>query len=310
MHARIRPPAGATLRPALGRARRPISRARRLHRRRPALPGVVLQGRNLPAADAAGLRSRPSVPVDLEPQQELRGEWSGTAAAPSSRASRCRGICRASSECRRSPTPGSRTFAFLEDVIRANLGELFPGVEVVGAHLFRVIRDTDIEMRRTSADDLLESVDRAQAAASWPALAAAGRSDDAAARAEHAGRELRGRRRHRRPHQRAARVLRLDGAAPAAAAAPEGRAVRPAHAVGAVRPRHLRVRRHPRAGLPGPPSVRLVLRGRDVPAQAVDRSARGRHQDDAVSDRRELAADRPADRRGGRRASRWRCWSS
>ena len=25
-----------------------------------------------------------------------------------------------------------------------NLGELFPGVEVVGAHLFRVIRDTDM----------------------------------------------------------------------------------------------------------------------------------------------------------------------
>src|SRR4029077_8247883 len=53
-----------------------------------------------------------------------------------------------------------QTFAFLEDVIRLNIGELFPGVEVVGAHLFRVIRDSDMEVPEDGADDLLESVDR------------------------------------------------------------------------------------------------------------------------------------------------------
>jgi polyphosphate kinase len=59
-------------------------------------------------------------------------------------------------------TPGmsGQTFAFLEDVIRLNLQDLFPGVDVVGAHLFRVIRDTDIELPDDGADDLLESVDR------------------------------------------------------------------------------------------------------------------------------------------------------
>jgi polyphosphate kinase len=51
------------------------------------------------------------------------------------------------------------TFAFLEDVMRMNLGELFPGVPVVDAHLFRVIRDTDMEVP-DGADDLLETVDR------------------------------------------------------------------------------------------------------------------------------------------------------
>jgi polyphosphate kinase len=51
------------------------------------------------------------------------------------------------------------TFAFLEDVIRMNLGELFTGVEMQGAHLFRIIRDTDIELRDV-ADDLMESMDR------------------------------------------------------------------------------------------------------------------------------------------------------
>ncbi|MGE3177807.1 MAG: polyphosphate kinase 1 [Vicinamibacterales bacterium] len=51
-------------------------------------------------------------------------------------------------------------FAFLEDVIRLNLPALFNGVEVVGAHLFRVIRDADIELPDDGSDDLMESVDR------------------------------------------------------------------------------------------------------------------------------------------------------
>ena len=51
-------------------------------------------------------------------------------------------------------------FAFLEDVMRLNLGELFPGIDLEGAHLFRIIRDTDMQVREEGADDLLESVDR------------------------------------------------------------------------------------------------------------------------------------------------------
>jgi polyphosphate kinase len=43
--------------------------------------------------------------------------------------------------------------------MRTNLGELFPGVTVVGAHLFRVIRDSDMELT-DAADDLLETIDR------------------------------------------------------------------------------------------------------------------------------------------------------
>jgi polyphosphate kinase len=52
------------------------------------------------------------------------------------------------------------SFALLEDVIRMNLGQLFPGVEVVDAHLFRVIRETDIVLQEEEAVDLLESVDQ------------------------------------------------------------------------------------------------------------------------------------------------------
>ena len=52
------------------------------------------------------------------------------------------------------------TFAFLEDVVRDNLGQLFPGVELKSAHLFRLIRDADLEVEQAEADDLLETVDR------------------------------------------------------------------------------------------------------------------------------------------------------
>jgi polyphosphate kinase len=49
------------------------------------------------------------------------------------------------------------TFVFLEDVIRANIHELFPGTQVKGAHLFRIVRDADLEIEEDEADDLLEA---------------------------------------------------------------------------------------------------------------------------------------------------------
>jgi polyphosphate kinase len=55
---------------------------------------------------------------------------------------------------------GPVSFAFLEDVLLANIGELFPGTRVESAHLFRVVRDTDLEIEQDEADDLLETVDR------------------------------------------------------------------------------------------------------------------------------------------------------
>jgi polyphosphate kinase len=55
---------------------------------------------------------------------------------------------------------GVQSFAFLEDVVRANIHQLFPGTQLKGAHLFRVVRDADLEIEQDEADDLLESVDR------------------------------------------------------------------------------------------------------------------------------------------------------
>ncbi len=52
------------------------------------------------------------------------------------------------------------TFVFLEDVVRANLAQLFPGTTVKNAYLFRVIRDADLVIQEDEADDLLESIDQ------------------------------------------------------------------------------------------------------------------------------------------------------
>ena len=55
---------------------------------------------------------------------------------------------------------GAQEFVLLEKLIEANLDDLFPGMEILGAYPFRVTRDTDIEIREDEADDLLSIIDR------------------------------------------------------------------------------------------------------------------------------------------------------
>ena len=54
--------------------------------------------------------------------------------------------------------PRHHYFVWLEQVIIANLGTLFPGMQVISAHPFRVVRDADVEIQELEADDLLESM--------------------------------------------------------------------------------------------------------------------------------------------------------
>lgn len=59
------------------------------------------------------------------------------------------------------PIPGRPgQFILLENLIANQLDKLFPGVEVVGAHLFRVIRDADVEIREIDAADLIDAVEK------------------------------------------------------------------------------------------------------------------------------------------------------
>ena len=57
------------------------------------------------------------------------------------------------------PLPGAGRFIPLEQVIAANLGELFPGMEIIGHHVFRITRDADVELEEDEAEDLLEAVE-------------------------------------------------------------------------------------------------------------------------------------------------------
>jgi polyphosphate kinase len=50
-------------------------------------------------------------------------------------------------------------FIWLGDLIKDNLPLLFPGMEVVEAHRFRITRDTDIELQEDEADDLLSVIE-------------------------------------------------------------------------------------------------------------------------------------------------------
>lgn len=50
-------------------------------------------------------------------------------------------------------------FVWLEQVIQANLRFLFPGMEVLESHLFRLTRDADSAIQELEAEDLLETVE-------------------------------------------------------------------------------------------------------------------------------------------------------
>ena len=140
-------------RPARGRGHRD----RRLHgdpgaprRASPALPR-----RDLPGADPARRRPGPSVPVHL-----------------------ARSACRSRSGCA-IRSPGEQRFArvkippilprlievepsrfvLIDQVIEANLDELFRGMEIVETHLFRVTRDADLAIEEDEADDLLLAIE-------------------------------------------------------------------------------------------------------------------------------------------------------
>ena len=192
---------------------------------------------------------------------------------------------------------GGLTFAFLEDVIEHNIHELFPGTEVRGAHLFRIIRDTDMVIQEDEADDLLETVDKGLKQLRYGALSLlevdatmprrvlnilvenfAVEEDVVVRTADRMG--LGDWRAH-------------PEAAPPAA---EGSAVLAAAAVGRQRPRD-DLRPDPLPGPPGAPPVRFVRRRRVVPARRDRRPAGRRDQDDALPDRPELAAGRSPDRR-------------
>ncbi len=69
-------------------------------------------------------------------------------------------IKRSSGGVRRDGTvPHHHYFTWLEQVIAAHLDRLFPGMDIVEAHPFRVTRDADIVIQELEAADLLETME-------------------------------------------------------------------------------------------------------------------------------------------------------
>jgi polyphosphate kinase len=56
--------------------------------------------------------------------------------------------------------PYNHYFVWLEQVISANLASLFPGMEVIESHPFRIIRDADMTIQELEAADLLETIEQ------------------------------------------------------------------------------------------------------------------------------------------------------
>src|SRR4051794_41152684 len=52
------------------------------------------------------------------------------------------------------------TYVPLEELIAAHLPQLFPGLEVIDSHVFRVTRNQDIEVEEDEAEDLLRALER------------------------------------------------------------------------------------------------------------------------------------------------------
>lgn len=50
-------------------------------------------------------------------------------------------------------------FVWMGDLIANNLENLFPGMEIIDAHRFRIIRNTDMEIQEDEADDLLQIIE-------------------------------------------------------------------------------------------------------------------------------------------------------
>jgi polyphosphate kinase len=54
---------------------------------------------------------------------------------------------------------GTHTYMLLEQIIAANMDALFPGMEILEHHLFRVTRDADLAIEEDEADDLLLAIE-------------------------------------------------------------------------------------------------------------------------------------------------------
>jgi polyphosphate kinase len=59
------------------------------------------------------------------------------------------------------PLPDGKEAVPLEQLVAAHLDRLFPGMEIVGSHAFRVVREADLELEEEQMEDLVEEIEDA-----------------------------------------------------------------------------------------------------------------------------------------------------
>ena len=159
--------------------------------------------------------------------------------------------------------PEKAEFLLLESLIQANLAELFPGLEIVSSHLFRVTRDADIEIQEDEASDLLATIEQEVRRRRFGAVVRLEVApEDAEARPEAPRQAARDRRRRRLRGGRAARTRRPDVAPEARPPRAEGPALHAGASPRAPLRRRFHLRGDPRGRHPPPPPLRLVRPGR------------------------------------------------
>jgi len=57
-------------------------------------------------------------------------------------------------------SPGSLRFILLEDLIAHHLGDLFPGMEILEHHVFRVTRNEDVEVDEDESENLIQALEK------------------------------------------------------------------------------------------------------------------------------------------------------
>ena len=115
---------------------------------------------DLPGADAAGGRPGAPVPLHLRAVAEPRRAGPRGRTATSQRFARVKVPNNVPRFVVVSQTATEAEFLPLEDLIAAHLPMLFPGMEVVEHHLFRVTRNADLEVEEDRDEDLLQALER------------------------------------------------------------------------------------------------------------------------------------------------------